>query len=290
MKFLKSIRFNVNGMRVALMVHDSATRAHLAADALLSGQGRAEAIDRSTTDIEPWVAKQLKKAAGATLLLLGHVEGSDYVVRNASGTAIGRIAITRTNELALEYGVTLLNLGCKSASTLHEHDGIGVYDAFNSIHMLRAISSAVHARPATIADFLEKLGTPEARIVVPAAILKNKDAVAVLRTLRDPDGKNVFDGNKMRLPAIQPIISPSGTKHGFPVSLAVYLTSARANQRGFYPVVAQLQIVMDPCKVLSSAKRLEWDGSRESTCEQYRKTPYIPVVTHLYGNPERRYR
>lgn len=66
LKFLKSIRFNVSQMRVALMVHDSATRAHLAADALLSGQGRAEAIDRSTTDIEPWVVKQLKKAAGGT--------------------------------------------------------------------------------------------------------------------------------------------------------------------------------------------------------------------------------
>lgn len=289
-KFLKSIRFNVSQMRIALMVHDSATRSHLAGDPLLSSHGRAEAIDRRTTDIELWVVSQLKKASGGTLLLLGHVEGADYVVRDSSGNVVGKIPVRRTNELALLHGVTLLNLGCKTADTLHEHDGIGVYDAFNSIHMLHAISTAVNSGPATIADFLEKLGTPEARIVIPASILKNKDALATLRSLRDPGGKNILQGNRVRVPAIQPIVSPNGTKEGFPTSLSVFLTSGRYNQRGFYPVVAELHIVMDPCKVLSAAKKLKWDGSDKFTCDQYRKVPYIPVITHLYGNPERRYR
>ncbi|MDQ1833767.1 hypothetical protein, partial [Massilia scottii] len=78
-------------------------------------------------------------------------------------------------------------------------------------------------------------GTPEARIVIPATIMAKADSVAALRDLRDPAGRKVVEGNRMRIPAIQPIVSPGGTTKGFPTSMSVFLASARQNARGFPP-------------------------------------------------------
>jgi hypothetical protein len=289
-EFLKTLTFDVNHLRIALMVHDSATRSYLAGDTFLSGTGRAEAINRATKDIEPWIVSQLKKASGRTLLLLSHVEGTDYVVRDSSGVETGRIAIQRTNELALHHRVTLFNLGCKTAATLREHDGIGVYDAFNSIHMLRTISKALSSGPKNFASFLERLGTPEARIVIPASIMGSAESVAALKELRDQVGRGVVDGNRLRIPAIDPIVSPSGTTKGFPTSMSVFLTSARPNKRGFFPVIAELHIVMPACKVLAVAKKLKSVGSDHLTCAQFEREPFNPITTHLYGYPKRKFR
>lgn len=289
-KFLKAIRFDVSRLRVALMVHDSATRSYLAGDLLLSSQGRAEAINRDTKDIEPWVVSQLKKASGGTLLLLGHVEGGDYVVRDSSGEEAGRIPVQRANELALQHKVTMFNLGCKTADTLRDHDGIGVYDAFNSIHMLRTISAALHSGPKTIADFLERLGTPEARIVIPARIMDKANSVVAANGLRDPAGRRGVEGNRPTIPAIQPIVSPSGMTKGLPTSMSVFLTSARQNDRGFFPVVAEVHVVMDACQVLAAARKVKWYDRGNLTCVQFRDAPYKPVLTHLYGDAERKFR
>lgn len=283
-RFLGSIRFDASQLRIALMVHDSASRAYLASDSVLSAHGRAEAIDRGAKDLEPWLLSQIQKASGRALLLLSHVEGKDYVVRDASGHETGRIAIRRANELALQHRVTLFNLGCRTAATLHEYDGIGVYDAFNSIHMLRTISRALHAGPNTIAGFLERLGTPEARIVIPASIMKNAESLAALRGLRDQAGEDVAKGKRMRVPAIEPIVSPSGMTDRIPTSMSVFLASARQNQRGFYPVIAELQVVMPVCAALAAAKKLAWEERKTLTCEQFQRASHVPVVTHLYGD------
>ncbi|MFZ3001891.1 MAG: hypothetical protein WA071_16315 [Undibacterium umbellatum] len=289
-EFLKTVRFDATRLRIALMVQDSATRSHLAGNMLLSGHGRAEAINRETTELEPWIVSQLKKASGGTLLLLGHVEGNDYVVRSSNGAEAGRIPVRRANELALQYRVTLFNLGCKTAATLRDYDGIGVYDAFNSVHMLRSISKAIHSGPSTIADFLERLGSPEARIVIPASIMTKAESLSALKDLRDPNGLKIADGKRMRIPAVQPIVSPGEMTMGFPTSMSVFLTSARQNTRGFYPVMAELHVVMNACKVLVAAKKLKLEGSDKLTCAQYQDAPHIQVITHLYGEPERKLR
>lgn len=289
-KFFKELKFSTKHLRIALMVHDSATRSFLERDAFLSVEGRSESINRATKDIEKWVVTQLKKASGGTLLLLSHVEGKDYVVRNSNGTEVGRIPIQRVNDLALRHEVTLLNLGCRTADVLHQYDGIGVYDAFNSLHMLKAISTTLKSGPKTVASFLEKLGTPEARIVIPASIMANKASVAALRTLHDQAGRDLVEGNLLRIPAIEPIVSPNGMIKGYPTSTSVFLTSSRQSVSGFFPVVAELQIVMPACKVLAAAKRLKWEGSDLLNCEQYRNERYVPVQTHLYGDPDRKFR
>lgn len=289
-KFLESIHFEKDRLRIALMVHDSRTRSYLSSDPHLSAQGRSNAINRETKDIESWVISQLKKAKGGTLLLLSHVEGKDYVVRDSTGTEAGRISIQRANELALSHGVTLFNLGCKTADALHDHDGVGVYDSFNSIHMLRTISNALKSGHNTIASFLERLGTPEARIVIPASIMNDINSLAALRDLRDQTGKKISDGRWMRIPAIETIISPSGSKDGFPISMSVFMTSTRQNRRGSFPVIGELQIVMPACKVLAAAKKLKWEGSQKFSCEEFRSVRYVPTVTYLYGHPERKFR
>jgi hypothetical protein len=283
-KFLKEIRFDVRRLSVALMVHDSASRSYLASDRFFAQHGRAEVIHRNTKDIEPWVVAQLKKASGGTLLLLSHVEGKDYVVREANGAEVGRISIERTNELALLHGVTLFNLGCKTGAVLRQHDGIGVYDTFNSIHMLKTISKALSTGPKTIASFLERLGTPEARIVIPASIMANADALAALHRLHDESGREIVEKGRIRVPAIDPIVSPRGMTQGFPTAMSVFLTSRLPNERGFFPVVAEINIVMSGCAVLAAAKKLTWDGSERLTCKEFKAVPYKPVVTHLYGD------
>lgn len=289
-KFLRLVRFDSTRVRVALMVHDSATRSAMQADIFLSSGGRSQAIGRNVSDIDSWLTAQIKGAAGGTMLLLAHVEKRDYVVRDSSGTEVGRIPVRRANELALTHGVTLFNLGCKTASALHDFDGIGVFEAFNSVRMLRTISDSLRSHPKSIADFLERLGTPEAKIVIPASLIGKDGTDSLLAELRNGHVRAVVDRKALRIPAIELVVSPSATIRSNPSTLSVYLTSGRRNQRGTYPVIAELQVVLNPCSMLEAAKKVGWEAKQGISCTQVRTEAALPVRTYLYGNPERAFR
>jgi len=56
----------------------------------------------------------LKVHAGSTLLLVGHVEGNDFVMRDADGKSVGSYSLPDLVSKAREYNVLLVPIGCKT--------------------------------------------------------------------------------------------------------------------------------------------------------------------------------
>jgi hypothetical protein len=56
----------------------------------------------------------LKLHAGSTLLLVGHVEGNDFIMRDADGKPVGSYSVPDLVSKAREYNVLLVPIGCKT--------------------------------------------------------------------------------------------------------------------------------------------------------------------------------
>lgn len=244
-KMLRSKVFSAERVHIAVMVRDTATKDVVMRDALLGKSGRVEFVPGESFSGEKWLTEQMENARGKTLLLLGHVEGSNYVVRSPANEELGRVSMARANELAVRHSVTLFNLGCRTADHLSAMSGIGVANTFNSVHMVKTIASALRAKPSTIAGFLEKLGTPEANIVLPAHLLADQSAWARLSEETLPDGVKALNGRTWRAPGTRVVVTPDISVLGKMVGLKVHLTLDRKASDGAYPVVATMYLVID---------------------------------------------
>lgn len=244
-KMLRSKVFSAERVRIAVMVRDTATKDVVMRDALLGKSGRVEFVPGEPFSGEKWLTEQMENARGQTLLLLGHVEGSNFVIRSPANEELGRVSMARANELAVRHSVTLFNLGCRTADHLSSMSGIGVANTFNSVHMVKTIAAALRAKPSTIAGFLEKLGTPEANIVLPAHLLADQSAWARLSEETLPNGAKALNGRTWRAPGTHVVVTPDISVLGKMVGLKVHLTLDRKASDGAYPVVATMYLVID---------------------------------------------
>jgi hypothetical protein len=175
---LKKRAFNPSEVQIASLFIDSATEAVLTKNkalksARLAGDGKAL---RSISDLE----KLFASARSKTLILLGHVEGSDYVIRDAANKEQFRTSIESIRNLAKQESVSLVDIGCETTKAIQSASlGVGISTKYNSVEAVKAISRAMKTSK-NFAEFMEGISSKGLKIVVDESFVT--DQVNTIRT------------------------------------------------------------------------------------------------------------
>lgn len=118
-------------------------------------------------------SKLMAEAKGATLIMIGHVEGRDYVIRDSGKQETFRIAIADARNLARLNGVELIDIGCETTRAIREASfGFGVMTKYNSVDAIHSINRAL-TNAKTVQDFLVSLTSEGLKVVVEPSFVGN---------------------------------------------------------------------------------------------------------------------
>lgn len=164
---LKNRPLNPKDIKVAALVRDSATINPIKNSKTLS---KANAVkDISNFRSEKHVRELLKNAQGKTLILVSHVEGARYVIRDSKGEVQYEIAIDKIRKMAREFDVDLVDLGCSTAKQIKSDTfGIGVVQPFRTDVAIRKIETALN-KSKNFAEFFEILTSDGMKVVLSEA-------------------------------------------------------------------------------------------------------------------------
>jgi hypothetical protein len=165
---LRQKPFNPHKVTFGSLARDSATDTAIGQSRVLSRIAK----DSSTSLGSPAdVLKLIRSSSGNTLVLLGHREGPEFVVRNADGNVAYSVGIAEMHAHAREHGTALIALGCETAKAIDfQTSGLGVVTKFNTVKATALLEKAI-AESTTLADFFEKLTDNDLRIVASEHVL-----------------------------------------------------------------------------------------------------------------------
>jgi hypothetical protein len=107
-----------------------------------------------------------EKAKGTTLVLIGHVEGADYVIKDAGNKEHLRVSIDEVRAMAKKNGILLIDIGCETTKAIKDRSfGFGVISRYNSVDAVASVQRAM-SNAKTYRDFLENVSSPGLKIVV----------------------------------------------------------------------------------------------------------------------------
>jgi hypothetical protein len=114
----------------------------------------------------------LRAASGTTVVLVSHVEGTNFVIRDAAQKLVSSMPIDSVRALASKYNVELIDLGCETAQQLTlKNLGIGVTTKFNTVDAVRALDRAL-AKSANYGDFFQAITSENLRVVVDQGFMR----------------------------------------------------------------------------------------------------------------------
>jgi hypothetical protein len=163
--------FEARGVKVVSMFIDGATdsafrKSKLLMNARVKGDGKSL---HNMADLR----KVFAKAKGSTVLLLGHVEGQDFVIRTAANAEQFRAPIDYVRLTAKEEGVSLIDIGCETTRSIESQSlGFGVMTKYNSVDAVSSIELGLRSSK-TLADFLENISSEGLKIVVDQNFVKD---------------------------------------------------------------------------------------------------------------------
>lgn len=163
---------NTTSVKVVSLFIDSATDAALKSSSLLrsSRLGGPNNILKSESD----VAKIFAQAKGSTVVLLGHVEGSDYVVRTGNNAIQLQVPIERMRAIARENQVSLIDIGCNTAKAIQsEAFGLGVMTKYGSVEAVKSIEKALNSSK-NLEEFLTNISSEGLKIVIEPSYLQGQ--------------------------------------------------------------------------------------------------------------------
>lgn len=163
---LTEMKSSPKDTKIISLVSDSATIA-AAKEVGLDGKAFVSMTDQSA-DIQ----RIFEQQSGKQLVVLGHVENGNFIVRDAGGIETKRVAISDLRSLASEHNVLLIEVGCNTASVRDAIAGpdIGVTTRFNTVDATRKLSNAIEA--ANMSEFLQRLADPDIKVVVEAEAIE----------------------------------------------------------------------------------------------------------------------
>jgi hypothetical protein len=174
-KLLEQRKFDPSNLRVASLFIDSGTESAFQNSKVLKNlrvSNDSKSI-KSVKDIESIFIK----SKGKTLILLGHIEGSDYVINNSANREQFRISIDNLRKLAARESVSLIDIGCETTKAIkNELLSIGILTKYNSVDAVNAIDLSVRESK-TYADLLEKISSNNLKIVVDQYFVNNNSSM-----------------------------------------------------------------------------------------------------------------
>ncbi|MBB4289496.1 hypothetical protein GGE16_001512 [Rhizobium leguminosarum] len=165
---LTELKSSPKDTRIISLVSDSATIA-TAKEVGLEGKALMNMADRSAADLQ----KVFEGQSGKQVVVLGHVESGNFVVRDAGGSEKSRVAISHLRKLASDNNVLLIEVGCNTASVGDTVAGlqVGVTTRFNTVEATRKLSKAIDAT--NMSEFLQRLADQDLKVVVESEAIEN---------------------------------------------------------------------------------------------------------------------
>ncbi len=160
---LKARSFQSKEVRFLSLVRDSATEAAIRnAPHVQKANLRESGKVLNLADIEA----SFKDAKGKTVVLIGHVEGENFVTRNARSEVALSVSIHDLRASASKYGIELIDLGCRTAQQISKDSlGVGVTTRFNTVDAVNSINRAMsHSK--NYEEFFENLTSGGLKVVV----------------------------------------------------------------------------------------------------------------------------
>jgi hypothetical protein len=123
--------------------------------------------DRSTPIMDlAQVEKTFQVASGSTVVLMSHVEGESFVIRDAAHKVVSSMPVEAVRSLASKYNIELIDLGCETAQQLRAAKlGIGVTTKFNTVDAVRALDRAL-TKSSNYSEFFQALTSENLRVVI----------------------------------------------------------------------------------------------------------------------------
>jgi len=149
---LEARRYVRDEIEVVSLVSDEATNANI-----------RQLFPGHSIEFNAASLRQLKmrlEGSRKSLFVIGHIEGVDFVTRNAKNEEVFRIGIADLKALGDALGINVFPLGCNSAKV-----GSGVANVFNTVDAVQRLHNAV-ADEGTVAGLLKGLSGDELIIVV----------------------------------------------------------------------------------------------------------------------------
>lgn len=113
-------------------------------------------------------------AKGKTLILIGHVEGVDYVVRNSANAEKFRVPIETIRSMARENNVSLIDIGCETTAAIQTKAlGFGVIGKYNSVEAVKSVERALQ-QSRNLQDMLEAMSSEGLKIVIDQNFVKER--------------------------------------------------------------------------------------------------------------------
>lgn len=169
---LSNKRFDAKRVKVASLVIDSGTSETLNASPLIRSSrvfGDSEAV-KGNADL----ARILDAARGSTLILLAHVEGSEYVMRTSNGTVQFQVPIQQIRDMARERRVSLIDVGCVTTSAiLTSSFGFGVMSRYRPVEAVKSIERAMSVAK-NHEEFLAGMASDGLKIVLDQSYFENE--------------------------------------------------------------------------------------------------------------------
>jgi hypothetical protein len=151
-------------VRFLSLVKDSGTESAIKNSKSLSAArlGESGVAITSLAQIET----AFQRARGSTVVLVSHVEGANFVTRDAARNIVSSISMESVRALASKYNVELIDLGCETAQQLKaEKLGLAVTTKFNTVDAVQALDRAL-SHSSNYADFFQTLTSENLRVVV----------------------------------------------------------------------------------------------------------------------------
>jgi hypothetical protein len=153
-----------DNIRFLSLVRDSGTETAIKSSKTL----RAARLGESGAPISSLaqIDSAFSSAQGKTVVLMSHVEGENFVTRDAARRIVSSIPVQSVRSLAAKCNVELIDIGCETAQQLRaEKLGIGVATKFNTVDAVRALDRAISAS-SNYSEFFQSLTSENLTIVV----------------------------------------------------------------------------------------------------------------------------
>jgi len=156
--------FDKRNVRFLSLVRDSGTESAIKQSANLRTARLGEIGTPMVT--LPQIESAFQSANGSTVILVSHVEGKNFVVRDSAQNITSSIPVDSVRALASKYNIELVDLGCETAQHLRSETlGVGVTTKFNTVDAVQSLERAL-SQSQNYADFFQALTSENLKIVV----------------------------------------------------------------------------------------------------------------------------
>jgi hypothetical protein len=159
---LGKMRFRSRDTKVLSLIVDTET------ETLLSKGVVAKRLVRTdpTKLTEAEIGRILDQHNGGTLVVLGHVEAGNYVVRDAANQQAFSIPIEKLRTLARDRNVQLIDLGCNTSSSPDaKFAAVSVAEHFRTPEAVARLEKAMSSSE-SLKDFLQNLSDEQFTVIV----------------------------------------------------------------------------------------------------------------------------